>query len=69
VLTRLRRTRAVPSESTIRRLLGQLAPDRLDEVIRSWMWLRTSIIGGRRVIAFESKTSPASPSPTRPPNR
>lgn len=46
----------VPSESTIRRCLQRLAPDSLDELIGSWMWLRTSVIDGRRVIAFDGKT-------------
>jgi hypothetical protein len=59
VLTRLGLTREVPSESTIRRLLGRLAPDQLDQVIGSWMWLRTSMVCGRRVIAFDGKTSKA----------
>lgn len=49
-------TGTVPSESTIRRCLQQLAPDRLDELIGAWMWLRTATIGGRRVIAFDGKT-------------
>jgi predicted transposase YbfD/YdcC len=46
----------VASESTIRRCLQRLAPDDLDELIGAWMWLRTSTIGGRRVIAFDGKT-------------
>lgn len=56
VLARLDVTGAVPSESTIRRCLQQLAPDTLDELFGSWMWSRTSMIGGRRVIAFDGKT-------------
>lgn len=48
--------RAVPSESTIRRLLQRLDPDRLDLLIGGWMWLRTNIVRGRRVIAFDGKT-------------
>lgn len=47
---------AVPSESTIRRCLQRLAPDKLDELIGAWMWLRTSTVSGRRVIAFDGKT-------------
>jgi predicted transposase YbfD/YdcC len=46
----------VASESTIRRCLQRLAPDDLDELIGAWMWLQTSTIGGRRVIAFDGKT-------------
>nr|WP_245546114.1 ISAs1 family transposase [Nocardia higoensis] len=30
--------------------------DRFDEVIGAWIWLRTGIVGGRRVIAFDGKT-------------
>ncbi len=54
--TRLGITGAVPSESTIRRCLQQLAPDQFDELIGAWMWLRTSVIDGQRVIAFDGKT-------------
>jgi predicted transposase YbfD/YdcC len=56
VLARLGVTATVPSESTIRRCLGLLAADQLDQLIGAWMWLRTSMIGGRRVIAFDGKT-------------
>ena len=56
VLARLGVGGAVPSESTIRRCLQRLAPDKLDELIGAWMWLRTSTISGRRVIAFDGKT-------------
>ncbi|MGV9546440.1 ISAs1 family transposase [Nocardia beijingensis] len=45
-----------PSETAIRRCLQQLAPDTFDAVIGSWMWLRTTVSGGRRVIAFDGKT-------------
>lgn len=48
--------RRPPSEATIRRLLTRLPADTLDTVIGTWMWLRTSTIGGRRVIAFDGKT-------------
>jgi predicted transposase YbfD/YdcC len=47
---------AVPSESTIRRCLQRLAPDRFDALIGAWMWLRTATVGTRRVIAFDGKT-------------
>lgn len=56
VLAQLGVTGAAPSESTVRRCLQRLAPDRLDGLIGSWMWLRTSTISGRRVIAFDGKT-------------
>jgi hypothetical protein len=47
---------AVPSELMIHRLGGKLAADRIDAVIGAWMWLRTSMIRGRRVISFDGKT-------------
>lgn len=56
VLARLGVTGAVPCESTIRRCLQRLAPDDLDKLIGAWMWLRTTTISGRRVIAFDGKT-------------
>lgn len=56
VLALLGVTGAVPCESTIRRCLQRLAPDDLDKLIGSWMWLRTTTIRGRRVIAFDGKT-------------
>lgn len=49
-------TRAVRSESTIRRCLQRLAPDGLDEIIGAWMWLCTNLIDRRRVISFDRKT-------------
>ena len=55
-LARLGIAAAVPSESTIRRCLQRLAPDQLDRLVGAWMWLRTSTIGERRVIAFDCKT-------------
>jgi hypothetical protein len=56
VLARLGVTGPVPSESTIRRCLQRLAPDELDQLLGAWMWLRTSMIARRRVIAFDGKT-------------
>ncbi|HEX3778668.1 MAG TPA: transposase family protein [Pseudonocardiaceae bacterium] len=55
-LTRMGVQRRPPSEATIRRLLTRLPADTFDTVIGTWMWLRTSTIGGRRVIAFDGKT-------------
>lgn len=45
-----------PSESAIRRLLTRVDADRLDQVIGAWMWTRTRVVGGRRVIALDGKT-------------
>lgn len=56
VLARLGVTGMVPCESTIRRCLQRLTADDLDRLLGAWMWLRTSTLGGRRVIAFDGKT-------------
>jgi predicted transposase YbfD/YdcC len=56
VLARLGAGLTRPSESTIRRVLHRVPGDAFDEVIGAWMWLRTSTISGRRVIAFDGKT-------------
>ncbi len=45
-----------PTESTIRRLLTRVDGDRLDAVIGAWMWTRTDVLAGRRVIALDGKT-------------
>jgi len=67
-LARLGVTGTAPSESTIRRCLQRLAPDQLDHLIGAWMWLRTSTIGGRRVIAFDGKTLRGAPRRGREPD-
>ena len=48
--------RALPSESTIRRVLQDLDPAGLDARLTSWFFTRTGTIGGRRVIAVDGKT-------------
>ena len=48
--------RALPSESTIRRVLQDLDPGDLDARLTSWFFTRTGTIGGRRVIAVDGKT-------------
>jgi predicted transposase YbfD/YdcC len=55
-LHRLGVRRRPSSEPTIRRLVTRLPADTFDAVIGAWMWLRTSTIEGRRVIAFDGKT-------------
>lgn len=55
-LTRIGVRRRPPSEATIRRLLTMLPADTFDAVVGAWMWVRTSTVGGRRVIAFDGKT-------------
>ncbi len=46
----------VPCESTIRRCLQRLDPSSLDTLIGGWMWLQTSMLDGRRVIALDGKS-------------
>ena len=48
--------RALPSESTIRRVLKDLDPAGLDARLTSWFFTRTGAIGGRTVIAVEDET-------------
>ena len=48
--------RAAPTESTIRRAFARLDPEVLDRVLGTWMWTRSTTIGGRRVIAIDGKT-------------
>ncbi|WP_072691746.1 ISAs1 family transposase [Rhodococcus marinonascens] len=56
VLERVGATGPLPSESTIRRTLGRVDATVLDRLIGAWMWLRTSVVDGRRVIAVDGKT-------------
>ena len=48
--------RALPSESTIRRVLERVNADDLDARAASWPRTRVGAIGGRRVIAVDGKT-------------
>ena len=48
--------RALPSESTIRRVLERVNADDLDARVASWLRTRVGAIGGRRVIAVDGKT-------------
>ncbi|MDH6681051.1 putative transposase YbfD/YdcC [Rhodococcus sp. LBL1] len=56
VLDRLGVDSGVPSESTIRRTLSRVDSAMLDRILGAWMWLRTSVFDGRRVIAVDGKT-------------
>ena len=47
---------ALPSESTIRRVLQDLDPTDLDTHVRSWLCTRSGTIEGRTVIAVDGKT-------------
>ena len=44
---------ALPSESTIRRVLQDLDPADVDAHLRSWLCTRTGTINARRVIAVD----------------
>lgn len=45
-----------PTESTIRRAFTRLDAGVLDRVIGVFMWTRTTVVAGRRVIALDGKT-------------
>ena len=45
-----------PGESTIRRAFARLDPDTLDRILGAYLWTRTSVAGGRRIIALDGKT-------------
>ena len=47
---------ALPSESTIRRVLQDLDPTDLNTRVRSWLCTRTGTVEGRTVIAVDGKT-------------
>ena len=47
---------ALPSESTIRRVLQDLDPTDLSTRLRSWLCTRTGTVEGRTVIAVDGKT-------------
>ncbi|WP_161987396.1 transposase family protein, partial [Prescottella subtropica] len=49
-------TGGVPEESTLRKLFARLDADALDAALGIWMWTRTLISGGRRVLAIDGKT-------------
>ncbi len=45
-----------PEESTLRKLFARLDADALDRVLGAWLWTRTEVVDGRRVIALDGKT-------------
>ncbi len=45
-----------PEESTLRKLFARLDADWLDRVLGAWLWTRSKVIDGRRVIALDGKT-------------
>ena len=47
---------ASPDESTLRTLFARLDADHLDRVIGAWVWTRSGVVHGQRVIALDGKT-------------
>ena len=47
---------AAPDESTLRKLFARLDVDRLDRLLGTWLWTRTGVVDGRRVIALDGKS-------------
>lgn len=47
---------SAPEESTLRKLFARLDADKLDELIGAFVWTRTAVVGGRRVLAVDGKT-------------
>lgn len=45
-----------PEESNLRKLFARLDADALDRVLGAWLWTRTQVVDGRRVIALDGKT-------------
>ena len=43
-------------ESTLRKLFARLDVDRLDRLLGAWLWTRTGVVDGRRVIALDGKS-------------
>ncbi|MFN8075092.1 MAG: ISAs1 family transposase [Kineosporiaceae bacterium] len=65
-LARLRLTWASPpEETTFRRVLSSVDAAVLDTLIGAFMWLRTSVIEGRRVVAIDGKTTRGARTPTQ----
>jgi len=45
-----------PDESTLRKLFARVDADRLDRVLGAWLWTRSDVLHGQRVIALDGKT-------------
>jgi len=55
VLAALGAARGAAEESTFRRAFALVSPDRLDQVLGSWLWTRAVQVKGRLVIAIDGK--------------
>src|SRR6476659_2236823 len=42
-----------PDESMLRKLFARIDADALDGAVGRWLWARTRVVGGRRVIALD----------------
>src|SRR5579884_2847317 len=47
---------SAPDASTFRKVLARLDADILDQLAGAFIWARTRVAGGRRVIAIDGKT-------------
>jgi predicted transposase YbfD/YdcC len=56
VLDTLGAARGAADESTFRRAFALVNADLLDQVVGAWLWTRTTLSAGRRVIAIDGKT-------------
>ncbi|MGI8306692.1 transposase family protein [Saccharopolyspora hattusasensis] len=56
VLAALGADRGPAEESTFRRVLSKVDPDRLDTLLGLWLWTRTTRVADRLVIAIDGKT-------------
>jgi predicted transposase YbfD/YdcC len=66
-LARLGLTRpATPEDSTFRRVLSRLDASVLDGLVGAFMWARTHVVNGRRVIAIDGKTTRGARTKTTP---
>jgi predicted transposase YbfD/YdcC len=66
-LARLGLTRpTAPEQSTFRRVLSSLDAAVLDGLIGAFMWARTQVVDGRRVIAIDGKTTRGARTQTMP---
>jgi predicted transposase YbfD/YdcC len=55
VLAALGAARGAAEESTFRRAFALVSPDKLDQVLGSWLWTRAVQVKGRLVIAMDGK--------------
>ena len=59
MLAALGAARGAAEESTFRRAFALVSPDKLDQVLGSWLWTRAVQVKGRLVIALTARPSAA----------